>query len=164
MAETTTYCAEHEDTPTSLRCSRCEKLVCPSCMVQAPVGIRCREHGTAPKPPMYQVSRGYMARGFGAAIGVGVGGGVAVALVAVLLGGGFAGGVAMAGLGYLVGEAVSRSTNYKRGTPLIVGSVVGMSVAFVVFVLAAEFLGAFWSAFELLGVGAGIYLAITRVR
>ncbi len=47
---------------------------------------------------------------------------------------------------------------------MIVASEVGMSVAFVVFVLAAEFLGAFWRAFELLGVGAGTYLAITRVR
>ena len=164
MAETTTYCAEHEDTPTSLRCTRCEKLVCPRCMVQAPVGIRCREHGKAPKPPTYQISRRYMARGFGAAIGVGVGGGVAVAFVTALLGGGFASGVAMAGLGYLMGEAVSRATNYKRGTPLIVASVVGMSVALVVFVLAVTFLGFFWSLFEMLGVGAGIYLAITRVR
>ena len=135
-------------------------------MVQAPVGIRCREHGTAPKPPMYQVSRGYMARAFGAAIGVGVGGGVAVALIALVLEGGFAfaGGIAMAGLGYLIGESVSRATDYKRGTPLIVASVVGMSVALVVFVLAAEFLVVFWSAFELLGFGAGVYLAITRVR
>jgi hypothetical protein len=105
-----------------------------------------------------------MARGFGAAIGVGVGGGVAVAFVTALLGGGFASGVAMAGLGYLMGEAVSRATNYKRGTPLIVASVVGMSVALVVFVLAVTFLGFFWSLFEMLGVGAGIYLAITRVR
>ena len=160
MAETTTYCAEHEDTPTSLRCSRCEKLVCPQCMVQAPVGIRCREHGKAQKPPMYQVSRGYMARGFGAAIGAGIVGGIALAFIVPALGG-FYGGIVMAGFGYLMGEAVTRSTNYRRGTPLIVASVVGMIVALVAFVLL---LGGAPLPFELLGIGAGTYLAITRVR
>lgn len=129
-------------------------------MVQAPVGIRCREHGTAPKPPMYQVSRGYMARGFGAAIGVGLVGGIAMAFIVPALGG-FYGGIATAGFGYLVGEAVTRSTNYRRGTPLIVASVVGMIVALVSFVLL---LGGPPLPFELLGFGAGVYLAITRVR
>jgi len=160
VAETTTYCAEHEDTPTSLRCARCEKLVCPKCMVQAPVGIRCQEHGKAPKSPMYQVSRGYIARGFGAAIVVGVGGGIALAFAVPFLGD-FYGGIAVAGIGYLVGEAIYRASNYKRGTPLIVASVVGMVVALVAFLVI---LGGVPTLFELLGLGAGTYLAVTRVR
>jgi hypothetical protein len=129
-------------------------------MVQAPVGIRCREHGKSPKPPTYQVSRGYMARGFGAAIGAGVVGGIALAFIVPALGG-FYGGIVMAGFGYLMGEAVTRSTSYKRGTPLIVASVVGMIVELVAFVLL---LGGPPLPFELLGFGAGVYLAITRVR
>jgi len=160
VAETTTYCAEHEDTPSSLRCARCEKLVCPKCMVQAPVGIRCREHGKAPKPPMYQVSRGYMARGFGAAIVAGVVGGIVLAFAVPFLGD-FYGGIAVAGVGYLVGEAISRATNYKRGTPLVVASVVGMVVALVAFLAV---LGGAPTLFELLGLGAGTYYAVTRVR
>ena len=75
--------------------------------------------------------------------------------------GGFYGGIVMAGFGYLMGEAVTRSTNYRRGTPLIVASVVGMIVALVAFVLL---LGGAPLPFELLGIGAGTYLAITRVR
>ncbi|MCX8213905.1 MAG: B-box zinc finger protein [SAR202 cluster bacterium] len=160
MAETTTYCAEHEDTTSSLRCARCEKLVCPKCMVQAPVGIRCREHGKAPKPPMYQVSRGYIARGFGAAIVVGVVGGIVLAFAVPFLED-FYGGIAVAGVGYLVGEAISRATNYKRGTPLVVASVVGMVVALVAFLAV---LGGAPTLFELLGLGAGTYYAVTRVR
>jgi hypothetical protein len=162
LAETTTYCAEHEDTPTSLRCARCEKLVCPKCMVQAPVGIRCREHGKAQKPPMYQVSRVYMARGFGAAIVVGIVGGIVLAFAVPYLNlVGFYGGIAVAGIGYLVGEAVSRATNYKRGTPLVVASVVGMVIALVAFL---AILGGAPTLFDLLGLGAGTYLAVTRVR
>jgi hypothetical protein len=160
VAETTTYCAEHEDTPSSLRCARCEKLVCPKCMVQAPVGIRCREHGKAPKPPTYQISRVYMARGFAAAIVVGVVGGIGLAFIVPYLGQ-FYGGIAVAGVGYLVGEAISRATNYKRGTPLVVASVVGMVVALVAFLAV---LGGSPTLFELLGLGAGTYLAVTRVR
>lgn len=36
-------CANHPDTPTSLRCNRCGKPICMRCMVRTPVGYRCRE-------------------------------------------------------------------------------------------------------------------------
>ncbi|MCC7024078.1 MAG: hypothetical protein IT338_14740 [Thermomicrobiales bacterium] len=34
-------CAEHPDTETRLRCSRCGKPICPRCAVRTPVGMRC---------------------------------------------------------------------------------------------------------------------------
>lgn len=37
------YCANHPDTPTTLRCNRCEKPICPKCAVLTPTGYRCRE-------------------------------------------------------------------------------------------------------------------------
>lgn len=37
------YCANHPQTPTSLRCNRCEKPICPKCAVQTPTGYRCKE-------------------------------------------------------------------------------------------------------------------------
>ena len=42
-AEATQYCANHPDRPTSLRCNRCEKPICPKCAVPTPTGYRCRE-------------------------------------------------------------------------------------------------------------------------
>jgi len=42
-AEATLYCTNHPDRPTSLRCNRCEKPICPKCAVQTPTGYRCRE-------------------------------------------------------------------------------------------------------------------------
>lgn len=39
----TLYCATHPQTPTTLRCSRCEKLICPKCAVRTPTGYRCKE-------------------------------------------------------------------------------------------------------------------------
>ena len=40
---TPTYCANHPNVETSLRCNRCEKYICPKCAVKAPVGYRCKE-------------------------------------------------------------------------------------------------------------------------
>lgn len=38
-----TYCANHPNIPTSLRCNRCEKLICSRCAVRTPTGYRCKE-------------------------------------------------------------------------------------------------------------------------
>ncbi|MBN2147076.1 MAG: B-box zinc finger protein [Anaerolineales bacterium] len=39
----TVFCANHPNTPTSLRCNRCEKPICPKCAVLTPTGYRCKE-------------------------------------------------------------------------------------------------------------------------
>ncbi len=40
---TPTYCANHPTIETSLRCNRCEKLICSKCAIKSPVGYRCPE-------------------------------------------------------------------------------------------------------------------------
>lgn len=37
------FCATHPQTPTTLRCNRCDKLICPKCAVRTPTGYRCKE-------------------------------------------------------------------------------------------------------------------------
>ena len=49
-----TYCYGHPDTPTRLRCTRCDKPICPRCAVPASVGQHCvwcvaEARKTAPK-------------------------------------------------------------------------------------------------------------------
>lgn len=39
----TLYCANHPDIPTSLRCNRCEKPICPKCAIATPTGYRCSD-------------------------------------------------------------------------------------------------------------------------
>lgn len=41
--ETTIFCANHPQTPTTLRCNRCEKPICVKCAVLTPTGYRCKE-------------------------------------------------------------------------------------------------------------------------
>ena len=38
-----TYCYQHPNRETSLRCNQCEKFICPSCAIHTPTGYRCRE-------------------------------------------------------------------------------------------------------------------------
>ena len=125
-------CATHPGVETELRCATCGKPICPDCLVETPVGMKCREHGLNPPPPIYQVSPA----GYGAAVPAGlVLGAVAGALalrfryLILLL---VLGVVA----GRLIGEAMSYSSGWKRGPRLaavaaatiIVGAVVGGSL------------------------------------
>jgi len=42
-AETPLFCANHPNTPATLRCNQCEKPICLRCAVHTPTGYRCRE-------------------------------------------------------------------------------------------------------------------------
>jgi membrane associated rhomboid family serine protease len=42
-AEPTTTCFRHPRRETRVRCSRCDRFICPACMREAPVGFRCPE-------------------------------------------------------------------------------------------------------------------------
>jgi len=37
------YCINHPRTETRLRCNRCGNPICPKCVVQTPVGFRCKQ-------------------------------------------------------------------------------------------------------------------------
>lgn len=43
METTTTTCFKHARRETQVRCSRCDRYICPDCMREAPVGFRCPE-------------------------------------------------------------------------------------------------------------------------
>jgi membrane associated rhomboid family serine protease len=37
------HCYKHPDREAGVRCRRCERAICPDCMISAPVGFQCRE-------------------------------------------------------------------------------------------------------------------------
>ncbi|HIE24889.1 MAG TPA: hypothetical protein EYP74_02690, partial [Anaerolineales bacterium] len=39
----TTYCKNHPQTETSLRCNRCDEPMCIQCAVHTPTGYRCKD-------------------------------------------------------------------------------------------------------------------------
>ena len=157
-----TSCYWHPNVDTGLSCSRCAKHICPQCMVQAPVGIRCKECGKAVRMPTYDVKPTYYARAVGVAVVIAIGGGVLWAILNIILFGiPFVPGLIGIGVGYGAGELISLSVNRKRSMGLAWlagGSVV---VAFLISWLASPFGFSIWG---LLFIIIGVALAVQRVR
>jgi hypothetical protein len=127
-------CATHPNVETELACGRCGRPICPRCLVQTPVGARCRQCAGVRRLPTFEVSPTYIARGAGAAL---VAGGVVGALWGWLLPrsvgfyGFFIFFIAL-GIGYAIGEAVSWATNRKRGPVLQGLAVIGVVEAYLI--------------------------------
>jgi len=112
-------CANHPDTETNLRCSRCGKPICVRCVVQTPVGGRCRQCAGLKRPPLFQVGPLRFAKATVYGLVVALVGGFLWAQVGRIFG--------MAGstlllllLGYSVGEGVSRGADRRISTGLMV--------------------------------------------
>ncbi len=125
------HCEVHPQVETNLACSKCGKPICPRCLVQTPVGARCRECARLKGVPMYQVSPRYLLQATAA--------GIALALPAGLVWYLFNGGIlgffaffAAIGVGYGVGEGISYSVNRKRGTVLQVVAVCSVVLSYLV--------------------------------
>lgn len=159
-----TYCPNHKDTPTNLRCGRCDKLVCPKCMVHGPVGVRCLDCGKPTSLPVYQVSVPLLLRAIGASILLGAGGGLLLVLLVRPLLFGLLYLAAMAGFGYVVSEGTSYAANRKRGRTLTIVVIGGVLIGegLIVYLVAAVS-GAI-SLFDLLGGGLAIYVAYVRLK
>jgi hypothetical protein len=78
LTEASLVCAFHPDRVTSLRCNRCDKLICISCAVQTPVGYRCRECVRGQQAAFETANNLHLAA---AAIVAAAGAGIAVALL-----------------------------------------------------------------------------------
>ncbi len=156
------YCAWHPSVETRLSCSHCGKSICTQCLVQAPVGIRCRECGRPEKMPTYDVQAPFYAKAAGVGIAIGIGGGVLWYLLNMFLGGvPYISALVALGVGYAAGELISSVVNRKRsrGLSWIAGGAV--LVAYLISLPAnasgVNFLG-------LIMLGVGVYMAVVRVR
>ena len=65
-----TYCRRHKDVETNVSCGRCDDPICPSCMVHAPVGVRCLDCARARPLPTFDVSAPFLLRAIGAGVAV----------------------------------------------------------------------------------------------
>lgn len=118
--EPVTYCAQHPTVETELRCGRCEKPICPRCLVYTPGGTRCPDCARLRRPVMYELAPLDYAKAVGAALVVAAALGFAGAIL-LRPGGGvpFFGLMlallAGAGAGAAMAEAMTRVTRGKRG-------------------------------------------------
>ena len=162
-------CATHPDVETNLRCGKCGKPICPKCLVQTPVGARCRDCAQLQKLPTFQVTTSYYLRAIGAAVGMAFACGAAWWAIRVVMGGPYFNFLLAAGFGYAIGEVVGRSVNRKRSRWLafIAGATVVLSFVISIFPPWGPWFVWFsvpGLAINLLAVALGVWIAITRVR
>ena len=157
-------CATHHEVETSLKCGKCGKPICPKCMVQTPVGAKCKDCARLYKLPTYNVSKVYYLRAAGTAIGAGIVGGVLWWIVGIFLPF-YLGLLLAAGIGYATGELVSLSVNRKRGKGLATIAALGVAISYLVTIIAGGVpLGLLGIALDFLALALGIFIAVNRLR
>ena len=163
------FCHWHAQAETRISCSRCGKYVCPQCMVQAPVGIRCRECGQVTPMPTYDVRPPHYLRAIGVAAVVAVAGGflwwIANQTLFFVLQGQVSSlllSVAAVGIGYGTGELVSLAVNRKRSIILAWIAGVAVVISYLISLSLTDFFGV--NLYGLLFVVVGVFFAIQRVR
>ncbi len=121
-------CAAHPQVETYLRCGRCGTPICPRCLIQTPVGARCRTCARLRRLPIYDVQPRFLLRGALAGLTAAFVGGVLLRLIPSF--GLFMFLVLGALYGYAVAGAVSAATNYKRGASLAWITVAAILIGF----------------------------------
>ena len=168
-------CATHPEVQTGLRCSKCEKPICPRCLVQTPVGARCRECAQLRRLPTFDLPPRLFARGVLAGLGAALGVGVLWSFLPV--GRGFFSLVLGAVAGFIIGGVVSRAANRRRNVWLKVVAGACLFLAVVVSELAVPAMRGFPTLLLLevvlrsvllnpmawIVVALGAFLATTRI-
>ncbi|MBM3933153.1 MAG: hypothetical protein FJ319_02435 [SAR202 cluster bacterium] len=163
MSTATSFCARHPNVPTALRCGKCETLICPRCMVQTPVGARCRDCARVIKSPVYSAAPVHLLKAIGAAVVLAAAGAIASLIILSVIPIIFVYILALAGFGYVMGEGVSIAANRKRGRTLQIVAIGGILIAFGIVI----YLGgprAANSIYDLAGWGLAAYMAFMRLR
>ncbi|MBI2165838.1 MAG: hypothetical protein HYU29_05480 [Chloroflexi bacterium] len=160
-------CATHPGIETVLTCSKCDKPICPRCLVQTPVGARCRGCAGLRRIPTYELTAPYFLRGALAGLGTALAtGGLAGLVLRLLWPIPFMVWIVPIGLillGSLLGEAISLATNRKRGPLLVVTAVVCLLVSYFLLELLTPGL-LLRDPFVLLGLLIALFTAASPLR
>ncbi len=159
-------CAYHPDVETNLSCGKCGQPICPKCMVETPVGARCPDCAKSVKLPTYRLSAKYYLIAAGTALGMAIATGLVWGLLREFLPYIFINLILAGGVGFAIGEVVSRSVNRKHGNWLaVIGSVaIPLSyLASIPFNMLFKF-DAVFHPLDILAIAIGIFVAVIRLR
>jgi hypothetical protein len=108
-------CADHPNRLTMVTCSDCGKPLCPDCMVFSAVGIKCKDCARMPRSARVRFRPGKLALSVVAGLAAAIALGFAYYYILGSLRFFFLFIFASAGIGYLVGEVVSRVSGRFHG-------------------------------------------------
>jgi len=162
----TMKCAAHPDVETRLRCGKCGKPICPRCMVQTPVGARCRDCARLYKLPTYRISAVYYLRAIGTALGIAIVTGLIWGVINNFVPFFYLNLLLAAGTGYAIGEVTGLSVNRKRSPWLAAVGGIAVAVSYVVNIFTFGRIPSIGPgiAIDLVSLGLGVYMAVSRLR
>lgn len=154
-------CTTHPEVETNLKCSKCDKPICPKCLVETPVGARCPECARLRRLPTYSLTTGYYLKALGTSMGMAVITGLIWSFLPYIIP--FYLNLLIAPLvGYLISETIGLVTNRKRGIRLAVIAVSGLLISYVIHIFMPW--SPFFSLLDILALALGIFVAISRIR
>ena len=122
QSEPITTCARHPKVQTNLRCASCGTPICPKCLVQTPVGMKCRDCGTQRAGVLFTLSPGQAASALAVGLLFGVVAGLGVAFFGFFM-------IFLAvAYGTFAGEMILRASGRKRGVKIEVIAGVALAV------------------------------------
>lgn len=154
-------CKRHSAVDTALTCGKCGVPICPRCTIQTPVGIRCPSCAKLRRLPTYQVSASYYLRAIGSGIGLAVVTGLIWGLLQTVIPFFYLRILFSAAAGFIIGEGISFSVNRKSGPWL---AAIGATAVFGAYLVSLAFRGNVFSLFDIVTVGVGIFIAVSRLR
>lgn len=113
--EEVTYCEVHPTRETALRCNKCDRYMCADCVVQTPVGYRCKQCARQHEDAFFKGGVNYDLQAFGAVLVLSaIAGGLISAIgfglfLSIILGLPVAGAISEAGIRVLKGKRTRNS-------------------------------------------------------
>ncbi len=133
-------CANHPGRLTMVTCSDCGKPLCPDCMVYSAVGIKCKDCARMPRSSRVTLKTDKFLMAVAAGLVSAIGLGFAYYYILGSLRFFFVFIFVSAGIGYLVGEVVSRVSGRFHGLQTAVAAAACTLIGFLLPPLTAAFL------------------------
>lgn len=164
-----TYCANHPKTPTTLRCRRCEKYICPKCATRTPTGYICKECSRA-QQKVFETAEWYdPAFGFISAVFLSALGSLATAMLGSL---GFLGWILVSAaaptIGIILAEAIRFITRRRRSAALykavLAGVIVGALPMGLIQIFTSNIFGILFQAIYLFVCAPTAYYRLSGIQ
>ena len=159
-------CAAHPEVDTNLACGKCGIPICPKCLVQTPVGMRCRKCARLKRLPTFEITPRQYLKAVGVGLGCSLGLGILWASLWSFVS--FFNFIVAAGVGYAIAEVLTLSLNRKRGRVLQIIAAVCVVITFMIanVGLSGGTLTLFddFSFYDVAAVAIGIIVAVTSLQ